>query len=214
MKALITFAVALAFGVSAFAQGTKPAEQKEKPDISQAKTKADAQKAEKPAPPAQNQGPTSPSQVYERQLNNVEKEFVSAAEAMPADKYDFKPSTGEFEKSRTFKQQVAHVAATNYLFASGILGEKSPVTDAESETGPAFVTDKDSAVKYLKESFAYAHKAMQSITKDNIMQPGTNGRTPKMAIANLILMHGFDHYGQMAIYLRMNGIVPPASRAQ
>jgi hypothetical protein len=212
MKILITFAIALAFGVSAFAQSTKPAEQKEKPAISEAKTKADEQKAAKPTPPP---APTSPGEVYDRQLSTLERELVPAAEAMPDDKFDFKPNTpgGEFSESRTFKQQVGHVAINNFYFASMITGEKFEMRP-ELENGPPSLTDKASTIKYLKDSFAAAHKAVRMLDHQTMLQPGSGTRMPKMAAGNILLWHGFDHYGQMAIYLRMNGIVPPASRAQ
>lgn len=212
MKRFYAFAIVIILAASAFAQAGKPSEQKEKPAVSTAKTQADQAK---PAAPPAPQLATSPGQVYERQLTNLEKEFVPAAEAMPADKFEFKPNTegGDFAKSRTFRQQVGHVAANNYLFASLITGEKSVASEEDGDNGPA-INDKDALIKYLKDSFAAAHKAMQSLNKDNLVTPATGGRATKMAIANLILFHGFDHYGQMAIYLRMNGIVPPASRGQ
>jgi hypothetical protein len=77
------------------------------------------------------------------------------------------------------------------------------------------LTDKSATVKYLKDSFAAAHKALDTITKDNLLEPVDlpgGGKAVRMGLANIFLWHGFDHYGQMALYLRMNNIVPPASR--
>jgi uncharacterized damage-inducible protein DinB len=143
--------------------------------------------------------------------------MVDAAEAMPADKFDFKPDPkmGAFAESRTFKQQIGHVAVNNFLFASWLTGEKLDITEKDRENGPASLTDKATTVKYLKDSFAAAHKALDTINKDNLLEGvSTSGdrKNPRMSIANFFLWHGFDHYGQMALYLRMNGIVPPASR--
>src|SRR5438105_14779112 len=98
------------------------------------------------------------SQVMDGELSGVEKEFVDAADAMPEDKYDFAPTNGEFKGVRTFAQQVRHVAATNYLVASGILGEKPPV-EVGGENGPDSIKSKADIIKFLKDSFAYAHKA-------------------------------------------------------
>jgi uncharacterized damage-inducible protein DinB len=217
MKTLITLFAVVALGASAVAQGTKPSEQKEKPAISEGKAKSESQ-SNAPRPQAQ-QLPTSPAQVYHNQLRNLEREMVDAAEAMPAEKLDFKPDTkmGEFAESRTFKQQIGHVAANNFRFASWLTGEKVNLSEEDTEKGPASLTDKATTVKYLKDSFAAAHKSLDTINKDNLLEAvSTTGdrKNPRMSIANFFLWHGFDHYGQMAIYLRMNGIVPPASRPQ
>jgi uncharacterized damage-inducible protein DinB len=197
-----------ALATLASAQGTKPAEQKEKPAMTQAKT----DEKSKPRP-----APRSPNEVYNNQLTSLEKEMVDAAEAMPADKFDFAPDpkNGEFKGVRTFKQQIGHVAANNFLFASWLTGEKVEISEQDRETGPGSLTDKESTVKYLKDSFAAAHKALDTLNSNNLMQTVDiegGQKRPRMAIANIFLWHGFDHYGQMALYLRMNGIVPPASR--
>ena len=187
--------------------------------FAQSAPKADEKKAEQAPPPQAQKArplPTEPAQVYHNQLRNLEKEFVDAAEAMPDDKFDFKPDpkSGAFAESRTFKQQIGHVAANNFFFASGLTGEKLDQTEKDRENGPASLTDKAATVKYLKDSFAAAHKALDTITKDNLMEPVAlgAGKVPRITLANIFLWHGFDHYGQMALYLRMNNIVPPASR--
>jgi uncharacterized damage-inducible protein DinB len=164
------------------------------------------------AKPAEHQ---TIAQVLDRSVTGVEGEFVPAADAMPEDKYSFAPTNGEFKGVRTFAQQVKHVAAVNYLVASAILGEKPPV-DPGGENGPDSVNTKADIVKFLKDSFAYAHKAVNSINDGNLLSPikspfGENMVT-RLAMATLIVGHCFDHYGQMVEYLRMNGIVPPASR--
>jgi uncharacterized damage-inducible protein DinB len=154
-------------------------------------------------------------QVLERSLTNAEKEFVSAAEAMPEDKYDFVPTSGEFKGVRTFAQQVKHVAASNYEFAAVILQEKPPA-DTGDEAGPASVKTKAECVKYLKDSFEYVHKAIAAINEQNMVEslksPWGQSTVTRLGIATLTVAHCFDHYGQMVIYLRMNGIIPPASR--
>ncbi len=155
------------------------------------------------------------AQVMDRSVAGVEKEFVSAAEAMPADKYSFAPTNGEFKGVRTFAQQVKHVAAVNYMVGAAILGEKSPVV-LGGENGPDSVKSKAEIVKFLNESFAYTHKAVASINEDNLLSPIKSpfgeGKVTRLAMGTVIVGHCFDHYGQMVEYLRMNGIVPPASR--
>jgi DinB family protein len=155
------------------------------------------------------------SEVLDGSVKTIESEFVPAAEAMPEDKYEFVPSNGEFKGARTFAEQVKHVAAVNYIVGATILGEKPPV-DTGEEKGPANIKSKADILKFLKDSFAYAHKAVASINDSNSLEPIKNpfGKDPvtRLGMATVFSWHGFDHYGQMALYLRMNGIVPPASR--
>jgi len=102
------------------------------------------------------------AQVLDRNLTGVEKEFVSAADAMPEDKYSFAPTNGEFKGVRTFAQQVKHVAATNFMIAAAILEEKPPV-DVGSENGPDLVKTKSDIMKFLRDSFSYLHKAVGTL---------------------------------------------------
>jgi DinB superfamily len=168
-----------------------------------------AQAADKPAEPR------SVSQVLNAQITNLENDFVPAAEAMPEDKYSFAPTSGEFKGVRNFAQQVKHVAAVNYLIGGAILGEKPPVGTG-GESGPDSVKSKADIVKFLKDSFAYAHKAAGTIDEKNLVagikSPFGDGTTTRLGMASAFTWHGFDHYGQMVEYLRMNGIIPPASR--
>jgi uncharacterized damage-inducible protein DinB len=164
---------------------------------------------------AKPEEPRSVSQVMDRALKGVESEFVPAAEAMPEDKYTYAPSSGEFKGVRMFAQQVKHVAAVNYLVAADMLGEKPPV-ELGGESGPDSIKTKAEIVKFLKDSFAYAHKAAGAINEQNkveaIKNPFGEGTATRLGLATLIVGHCFDHYGQMVVYLRSNGIVPPASR--
>ena len=147
----------------------------------------------------------------------VPMQFIGVAEAMPEDKYDFAPTQGEFKGVKTFAQQVKHVASVNFYFGAQILGEKSTVDMANMEMGPEGLKTKAEIVQYMKDSFAYARKAIQSITAQNGTRAVKNpfGQGPDftaIGLATILSFHGMDHYGQMAEYLRMNGIVPPASR--
>jgi len=155
------------------------------------------------------------AQVLDRSVSNMEQEFVPAAEAMPEDKFGFAPSDGEFKGVRNFGDQIKHVAAVNYLYGAAILGEKVPV-DVGDESGPASVKTRAQILDYLKNSFAYVHKAIQTIDEKNLVEPVKSpfgeGKVTRLGVATGIAAHGFDHYGQMVEYLRMNGIVPPSSR--
>jgi hypothetical protein len=155
------------------------------------------------------------AQVLDHGLAGVEKEFVSAAEAMPEDKYSFAPTNGEFKGVRTFAQQVKHVAAVNYLVGAAILEEKPPV-ELGSENGPDSMKTKADIVKFIKDSFAYLHRAVGTINEGNLLSPVQSpfgeAKVTRLGMATLIAGHCFDHYGQMVEYLRMNSIIPPASR--
>jgi uncharacterized damage-inducible protein DinB len=172
--------------------------------------------AQAPAPAAPAAEPTVGAAI-DGTYQWVPMQFIGAAEAMPADKFDWAPTQGEFKGVKTFAQQVKHVAAVNFAFGAMILGEKPQVDMANLEMGPDSIKTKAEIVNYLKDSFAYARKAIQSITAQNgcrsIKNPFGQGPdfTP-LGLATLLSFHGMDHYGQMAEYLRMNGIVPPASR--
>jgi hypothetical protein len=153
--------------------------------------------------------------VLDHTVSNMERELVPAAEAMPEDKFGFAPTNGEFKGVRTYGQQIKHIAAVNYELAAAILEEKSPV-DINDESGPASITTKADILKYLNDSFLYVHKAIGTIHENNLVEtvrsPFGEGRVSRLGLATFVLAHGFDTYGQMVEYLRMNGIVPPASR--
>jgi len=155
------------------------------------------------------------TEILDHSVTSVEHEFVPAADAMPEDKFNFAPTDGEFKGVRTFAQQIKHVAAVNYELAAAILEQKPPV-DIGDESGPASVTSKADIMKYLKDSFTYAHKAIATINDKNLTEtvrsPFGEGRVSRMGLATEFASHTNDHYGQMVVYLRMNGIIPPASR--
>ena len=155
------------------------------------------------------------TQILDRVVANTEEEFVPAAEAMPEAKFSFVPTEGEFKGVRTFAQQIKHVAAVNYEVGAAILEEKPPI-DLNGEAGPASITSKADIIKFLKDSFAYVHKAVATINDTNLTEtvrsPFGEGKVTRLGLATAISWHAYDHYGQMVVYLRMNGIVPPASR--
>ena len=159
---------------------------------------------------------SSVSKIFDGQLSMIEHELVPLAEAMPPDKYSFAPTHGEFKGVRTFGQQVGHIAAVMYLVSASALGEKNPSDAGAGENGPASIQGKEAVVKYLKDSFAYAHKAAAAMTTVNALDlmppPFGKEKMPRMGILSVVSWHTFDHYGQSVVYARMCGIVPPASR--
>jgi hypothetical protein len=154
------------------------------------------------------------SSIFQNQLTLVENDMVSLAEAMPADKYDFKPSSGEFTGVRTFGEQVRHAATMIYMTAAIVLEEKSPYGPGTNDNGPDEVRGKSQIVDYLKASIAYARRAMASLNEQNALDPLKTyfGSQPRAEVASGVAYHSYNHYGQMVVYARMNGIVPPSSR--
>ena len=172
--------------------------------------------AQTPAAKATPSGPIAPADSLNGLMNALGYEVVGAAEAMPADKYDFAPAAtmGEFKGVRTFGAQVKHLAESNYEFFHG--WTVPGATAVDPKTIEALKT-KDDIVKALKDSYTYAHAAISTITTDNAWNAGPSFLPPqfkmtKASTAAFCIAHSMDHYGQMVEYLRMNGIIPPASR--
>ena len=150
-------------------------------------------------------------------LNIAQKLVVSAVDAMPADKFGFAPTDGEFKGARTFGQMVKHLSATNHILAAAALGE-TPPPDAGDEVGPESVRTKAEILDYLNGSFAHLSKAVEAVGRPNVpvntspISPLKRGEVTRSALVTESLFHAADHYGQIVEYLRMNGVVPPASR--
>jgi uncharacterized damage-inducible protein DinB len=164
-----------------------------------------------------DQQPPTVTSVLNMHYGIVEQEVVSAAEAMPEDKYSFAPTSGEFKGVRTFAQEVKHIAFANHLFFGPLMGENIDAKSIEENAnGPDNLKTKAEIVQYLKDSFALGHRALATVTADNLVtalpKPVFPFLSTRLAIASIGTWHTMDHYGQMVEYLRMNGIVPPASR--
>ncbi|MGO9339925.1 MAG: DinB family protein [Terracidiphilus sp.] len=161
---------------------------------------------------------STPSAALDSQLSLIEMEMMGAVKAMPAEKFSFAPSAAifvptqktEFATVRTFAQQVTHVAEANYFFAALVSGQQPDpkVRDVEK------LTSKDDVVAALANSFAAAHKAIATLTPANafeVIKSPEPGFATRATLSGFLIAHANDHYGQMVEYLRMNGIVPPAS---
>jgi DinB superfamily len=156
----------------------------------------------------------SPSarQIFDKQLNAVEREVMALVETMPANKFNFAPTEGAFTHARTFGVQARHIAFCLNEVAIALLDEKMlPHPDQE---GPRNLTSKDDIVKYLKDAFAHAHQAIGTLTNENLVEQIPDPyveklHTTRLDAATIFLSHTWDHYGQMVEYLRMNNLVPP-----
>jgi hypothetical protein len=156
--------------------------------------------------------------VVDSEISTIEKQVVEAAEAMPEDKFNFSPESlniagSDFKGVRTFAVQVKHIATSNYFIWWRITGDKLPdgLTDGN---GPANLKTKAEIIKFLKDSYALGHKAAASLANENMLRVPEGSKSTRLRLAVFGVEHAYDHYGQMVEYLRMNGIVPPASRAK
>jgi len=170
--------------------------------------------------PAQTQAsPTvSLASMVDHEISAVEKQVFDAAEAMPEDKFNFTPESlaipgDDYKGVRSFALQVKHIAASNYFIWSPIAGDAVPQAIKDGN-GPADMKSKADILKFLKESFALGHKAAASLTPDTMLQPYAPGKAVRLDRTEFGIAHAYNHYGQMVEYLRMNGIVPPASRGK
>ena len=145
--------------------------------------------------------------------NGITQEQIDPAAATILPYFTFKPTEGEFGNVRTFGEQVKHVACANFAFFNQIEKIEPPAECWKG--GPDSAKTKDELMKYLRESFNYAQSVLQTMTLENALDPAGGpygGESTRLGLTTLAIWHVSDHYGQLVVYLRMNGIVPPASR--
>lgn len=166
----------------------------------------------------QTQAANTIAAIVEREVGMSERLLVGAAEAMPEDKFNFTPASlniagSQYKGVRTFAEIVKHVAAVNYAMWAPLTGEKMPANLAGNNPA-ADLTTKAQIVQLLKDSFALGHRAAGTLTATNATEqiPLRNSMSSRLYLATFAIIHCGDEYGQMVEYLRMNGIVPPASR--
>ncbi|CAN5773543.1 hypothetical protein BH10ACI4_BH10ACI4_22970 [soil metagenome] len=155
-----------------------------------------------------------PGKSFDGSLSGLEDELMGAVKAMPAEKFNFAPSAAIFIPSqkaeypgvRTFGAMVIHIVQANYYYAGALSGLK-PEIDVKALGA---LKTKDEIVNALAASFVFSHKAMLTLTEKNAFE-SVHETDTRASLAGAVVSHGFDHYGQLVEYLRMNGIVPPAS---
>jgi uncharacterized damage-inducible protein DinB len=157
---------------------------------------------------------TSLAAVAKSMHATIRRDLAEAAEAMPADEYAFKPTP----QVRSFGELVGHVVNANFFFCSQAKGARPPST-----TNFERVADKAALVKGLTDSLAYCDEVYQSTTDGDFNQAvtvaGIGGLQPTQTIRGAVLMfnttHNNEHYGNIVVYLRLKGHVPPSTaRAQ
>lgn len=191
---LVCAAVFLASGINAVAQSHSP----------QSHT----------SPAAQSQF----SAAMEQEIAKVENQFLAAAEAMPEDKFNFSSENlnvpgSQVKGVRTFAMQVRHVAADNFAIWAPLTGKPEP-PGINAPAGPSEMKSRAEILKFLKDSMAYSHQAVAGLTSQNALElvAFRGNKVTRLSLAVLALTHMNDHYGQIVEYLRLSGIVPPASR--
>ena len=209
MKRMRSFLIlaAIVFSVAALGQRIQAAAAA---STQQAQQTQGAQQTQQPSPTV--------ASVVDREISAIEKQVVDAAEAMPEDKFNFTPESlnipgDDYKGVRTFAVQVKHIASSNYFIWSPLTGDKVP-ENIKDGNGPADLKSKADVIKFLKDSFALGHKAAATLTAENMLQNPGNSKSTRLRLATFGVAHAYDHYGQMVEYLRMNGIVPPASRGK
>jgi hypothetical protein len=158
-----------------------------------------------------------PSKSMDASVTQLEKLITNAAEAMPADKYDFAPSAAifipgqkvKYDGVRTFAQIITHTIQANYFFFGSIGGIK-PEIDVKAIGD---LKSKDDILKALAATFAFAHKAVANVTTTNAFD-SVRGLQTRATLFAAAIAHAEDEYGQAVEYLRMNAIIPPASAAK
>jgi uncharacterized damage-inducible protein DinB len=171
------------------------------------------------APQSQaSQTPLTLASSVDRDISAVEKQILDVAEAMPEEKFNFTPESlniagGDYKGVRSFAVELKHVAASNYFIWSPLTGDKLP-EGLKDGNGPANLKTKAEIVSFLKDSFALGHRAAATLTPENMLETVGKGKSTRLHLAEFGVAHAYDHYGQMVEYLRMNGMVPPASRGK
>jgi len=155
--------------------------------------------------------PTDPeSKVVLDSWNEIGRKLTALAEDFPEDKYDFKPTPAQ----RSFAEQLLHAAGSCYYFTNPAMGLKLPA--AEDPKREQYKSKAD-IVAFVKKAFADGAAAIQSKGEKGLMTevlyyPGQKARV--LDIAYGIIEHSGEHYGQLVVYYRLSGLVPPESRPQ
>jgi uncharacterized damage-inducible protein DinB len=155
----------------------------------------------KPAPTA--------SQALLSSWNDIGRKLTAMAEDFPEDKYDFKPNPAQ----RTFAEQLLHAANANYFFTNPVTGQKPPAL--EDPKRDQFKTKAD-IVAFVKKAFADGAAVIKSKgdtgLNDLVIDPFANQQVRVADMAWGLIEHSGEHYGQLVVYYRVAGLVPPESR--
>jgi len=151
----------------------------------------------------------SPSQAVLESWNDIGRKLIAMAEDFPEDKYDFKPTPAQ----RSFAEQLLHAAGTSYYFVNPVMGKKPP---AGEDPKRADYKTKADIVAFVKKSFADGAAAIKSKgdngMSDLVVDPFAHQQVRISDLAYGFIEHSGEHYGQLVVYYRLSGLVPPESR--
>jgi uncharacterized damage-inducible protein DinB len=151
----------------------------------------------------------SPSKVVLDSWNDIGRKLIAMAEDFPEDKYDMKPNP----EQRTFAQQLLHAAGANYYFTNLVTGQKGPIE--ENPKREQYKTKAD-VVAFVKKSFADGAAAIQARgdkgMSELVVDPFAHQQVRISDLAYGFIEHCGEHYGQLVVYYRVAGLVPPESR--
>ncbi len=138
--------------------------------------------------------------------NDIGRKLTAMAEDFPEDKYDFKPTPAQ----RSFAEQLLHAAGSMYYFTNPVMGQKPPAEDPKRDQ----YKSKADIVAFVKKSVADGAAAIQSKGEKGLMQTVVYGyqKARVLDIAYGLIEHSGEHYGQLVVYYRLAGLVPPESR--
>ncbi len=150
-----------------------------------------------------------PSQVVLENWNDIGRKLIAMAEDFPEDKYDFKPAPTQ----RSFAEQLLHAAGANYYFTNSVMGLKPPTGDPTREQ----YKTKAAVVDYVKKAFADGAAAIKAkgdkgMSDLLVVGPSGNEQVRVSDLAWGFIEHSGEHYGQLVVYYRVSGLVPPESR--
>jgi hypothetical protein len=151
------------------------------------------------------------SDAVEKSYARLERQVLQVAEAMPAEGYSFQPSA----EVRTFGEQLRHLGAVQWVVGASILGSKPPADVGDGDSGPPAMTEKPEILRYVRDSFGYIRRAIQTVTIENALElmphpyNASNTEFERLAMVVGYACHGWNHYGQMVVYQRLNSIIPP-----
>jgi uncharacterized damage-inducible protein DinB len=139
--------------------------------------------------------------------NEIGGKLITMAEDFPEDKYDFKPTPAQ----RSFAEQLLHAAGANYYFTNSAMGKELPA--AEDPKRENYKTKTD-VVAFVKKSVADGAAAIQAKGEKGLSStvPYAHQETRLLDIAYGLIEHSGEHYGQLVVYYRLSGLVPPESR--
>jgi uncharacterized damage-inducible protein DinB len=151
----------------------------------------------------------TPSQTLLESWNEVGRKLIAMAEDFPENKYDFKPNPAQ----RSFAEQLLHAAGANYFFTNPARGQKPPAV--EDPKRDQYKTKAD-VVAFVKKSFADGAEAIKAKgdggLNDLVVDPDSHQQVRILDMAYGLIEHSGEHYGQLVVYYRVAGLVPPESR--